>query len=672
MLNLHSDARSGAARTDPHESSHASTGDLFAARGSEGGAASRIDLVIAGERPATALTTLELVQAMERLNDAYRRGRSLIPDDRYDHEFVAELRHREPDHPFLRVPEPEPADAFNGARYRHTVPMLSIDKAYTPEAVQAFIDRAIEAGAALGLAAEAVEVVVTPKLDGNAGMRYEDALVTRGRNGYGTDVTHVLSLGVVPVPSDARGAGEIVIEKAYFDERIATQYGLRHPRNFIAGLLSADNLQGHHRDALHAGVCRFVSYQSLPNVRLPVRALAGAWEDLLGQLPAQVPYLCDGVVVAIANEPLRAALGSTEGFHRWMLALKRNETAVETSVIGIDMACGRTGRITPTLVLNPVELYGVTVDRATAHTAQHIKDLHLGPGAVVSIVRGGGVIPALVGVPRPAPQITVNFDRCPSCGGDTVWEGPYLTCPGSDVCPSQASARIEHFFHQLGTANGFGSAVSDQLVEAGLISIPTIYAQSVEGFVAAGISAGIARNLVSELRRSEQEPTADAVFLAAFGIRHLGVGMARRLLRHVPLEAIDTVTADQLQGIAGFGAETSPRIVAGLAAAMPAIRALLDRGFNLVRTPLASAAGAVRSPIAGMTIVFTGAMSASRDEMEARARELGATVGSSVTGKTSMLVCGANVGASKIAKATSLGVKTIGETEYRDLIEQEI
>lgn len=625
----------------------------------------KIDGAIAGAVDAALLSDAELLDACERLNDAYRRGEPLLSDARYDQVFVAELRRRDPDHPFLSAPEPEPDDAFVGTRYRHRVQMLSTLKAYGEDEVAAWCRRVRSTALAAGHTTEPI-VTVCAKLDGIAGYRYADALVTRGRNGWGTDVSRLLDIGVIPSTKSTDVAGELVIEQAYFDRELAGVHDLEHPRNFMAGLAGAETLKPHHSQALAAGVCRFVTYESLPRTSLPLAQFQKQWEQLMDDAQ-QVPYLCDGAVVSVDDPALRAELGATTSHHRWQLALKRNEIEANTPVREVRLTTGRTGRITPTLVVEPVAMYGVTITHVTAHTVAHITRHGLGPGAIVTITRGGGVIPKLLGVATPGDSQSVNLSTCPACGGDTEFDGTYLTCPHTSACGAQASRALQHFFATLGVCKGFGPSVTGKLAEAGYTRVVDIYVDGAKALEAAGLSSGIVRNLAAELERSRSEIVGDAIFIAALGVRHLGVGDSRKLLAHVPVEEVTRVTAERLLQIDGFGPITAPAIADALRKRDAEVTALLALGFNLERTR--PAATIVDSPIAGKTIVFTGTMiSGDRQQMEAQARRLGANVGGSVSSKTHLLVCGEKVGASKTEKASKLGVRVIREDDYLRLI----
>lgn len=630
---------------------------------------SSIETVLAGADVAQMLSTPDLVLALERLNDAYRRGSPLVTDARYDSEFIAELRAREPNHPFLQLPEPEPDDVFGEGveRVKHEIPMLSTEKAYTQVDVDAWLKRALAAAKELGKKGEDLLISVKPKLDGISGMDSGGVLATRGKNGYGSNITRVLERGVVPIGGRGLGAGEVVIVQRFFEEHISGPYGLAHPRNFMAGLAGADEVQDYHQIALEAGVCRFVPYATLSAVTVNVETFQKTWEQLMDEVQKCI-YLCDGVVAEFTDTDLKIALGSTSQSHRWQIALKKNSEFAETTVMSTRMTTGRTGRISPTLICSPVNFYGATVTKVTAHTANHLRELKLGKGARIQITRSGGVIPTYLKTLAPG-EVDADFDHCPACNGPTEWDGPYLTCTSFATCQEQAARSLRHFFGTLGVCNGFGPAVTDKLVTGGIKQISDVYNMNAGDMIAVGISAGVAQNLVEELARSRRAPISDAIFLGAFGVRHLGRGDARHLLSSIKLCDLKDITVERLQAIKGFGTVTSPLIVSAIRKLWPTIEAMLALGFNLQETPLAAAAAAVDSPIAGKTLVFTGTMTGgAREDMEAEARKLGATVGSGVTSKTSYLVCGQNSGAGKTGKAASLGVQILTEAEYRQML----
>lgn len=622
-----------------------------------------IPALLSGATKPAELDEDALVLVCEHLNAAYRRGSPLVTDLVYDRDFLGELRSRNPEHPFLLTPEPEPDDSFNGERVRHQQPMLSTAKAYDAKAVRAWTQRIRAAAQDLGIAVDGVMIETTPKLDGIAGHRYDKMLVTRGKNGFGVDVSRILEAGVIETLPGVQGPGEIVVEQAFFAEQLAEQFDLDHPRNFMAGLCGSDEIKAHHQEALKSGVCRFVSYQSLEPIRVGLDEFDSRWEEIM--LSAQkVPYLCDGAVAQVADARIRDYMGATSHHHRWMLALKRNDQEVETEVLNVRLTTGRTGRVVPTLEVRPVEVGGATISNVVAHTARHLEEMGLGPGAMVRITRSGGVIPKLTGCTKPS-EMRVRMDACPCCNSATEMEGAYVVCPEAASCTAQAAAAIEHFFKTIATARGFGPAVCDALVERGITRVDQVYRMGVPEFVAAGISAGVAKNLVQELERSRREPLAPYLLLGAMGVRHLGRGDSRRLLEVIPIDRLWEISPDIVARAEGFGPLTSHPVARGVQKVWPVLKNLLDLNFNLEKPVVADP----QSKVAGMQVVFTGSMvSGSREDMEKQARAMGAKVGGSVTGKTQFLVCGANVGATKSEKARALGVQILTEDEWNRMI----
>lgn len=616
----------------------------------------------------------ELVATLTRYNDAYRRGAPEISDSEYEGAWLPALKARAPDHPFLAVPEPEAAAIeITGARVPLPAPMLSTEKAYTITEVNAWLTRIRAAAEQIGLDPSEVEIDVRPKLDGIAAHDTGTLVCTRGRGGFGTDISRWFS-GATPIQTSGgrgRGAGEIVIDRRYFDEILSPTYDLDHPRNYVAGLVASQSTRDYHQQALADRKVILVSYDDLPTRTRRITDLADHWERDLEELQSDSPYLCDGAVAQVRSAALREQMGSGTRHHRWQIALKRNDSFAETEITSIRMTTGRTGRITPTMEIVPVELYGVTISWASAHTVQHLYDLKLGPGAKVVVTRAGGVVPALERVITPSASIGADLDHCPSCAHPTERDGPYLVCPNLSGCPAQTSRALGHFFKTLAVANGFGDSVTDALAAAGIRRPVDVYGLTLKGFTDAGISTGIASNLIDELARSRSEPISDAILLGALGIRYLGRGSSRRLLEMYPIATLGGVTAAQITDIDGFGDITGPAIAASLEQRWPELEQLLALGFNLIPTPNRTARSTTQGLLAGKGVVFTGTMtSGQRRDMEQQARTLGANVQGSVSKRTHLLVCGQNVGATKTAAAAALGVTVMSEADYLAIINQ--
>lgn len=628
--------------------------------------------IVAGEVDASELSAEELQSICAHLNAEYRAGRPLVSNAAYDELFVGALRQLDPSNPFLATVEPE-GDVFDAPTVRHQRPMLTTDKAYTEEEVRRFFGRVTAAAEQLGLAG-APMFRATPKLDGIAGRDEAGVLVTRGDKFSGSDITYIFARGaVVAGGARGRGDGEIVVRQDYFESVLKPQFGLEHPRNFIAGFCGADAEKEHHRSAVAERAVVFVPYQTLTPWAGTAEEFLADWKGICEQIKQSVPYLTDGVIIEAVDPDLKAAMGANSAFHRWMLAIKeQGETAI-TNARDLTWQTGRTGRVTPVVELEPIHLSGATISRVTAHHAGMVKSLGIGPGAALQIIRSGEVIPKILQVVTPAAVVELPTE-CPRCKHPLEQDGDFLVCPNSLGCAAQVATGLIHFFKSLGNIDLFGPRTVEMLVQAGITDLRDIYGLSEERLLAIGFGPGQSANLVRELNRSRRQEIEDWRLLAAFGIRHLGNGDSRRLLTGFTLETlVEGVTPEAVAALDGFGAVTSESICSGLRERVDLIAAMLPM-FTLRRTGAAAPAtptaeSGTASPIAGKNVVFTGSMtSGSRSDMEEGARALGATVQSSVNGKTDYLVCGEKVGASKTGKAAALGVAVISEAEYLALI----
>jgi DNA ligase (NAD+) len=261
-------------------------------------------------------------------------------------------------------------------------------------------------------------------------------------------------------------------------------------------------------------------------------------------------------------------------------------------------------------------------------------------------------------------------ESCPSCGSELVWESDYLVCVNVMDCAAQKTHTIEHFFKVLGNVDGFGPSSIAKIYAGGVESLYEIYGLSREDYISFGFGPKQSENMVSQLQRSRDEAIEDWRFLAAFGIHRMGMGNCEKLLSVYPLEEIFDLNREQVIEIKGFSEKIADEVLPGLASVKNMFQALYGLGFNLVKTDTEAEVNVEDgSPVQGVLIVFTGTMrQGSRDEMKQQAKQLGAKVGSSITGKTDLLVCGAKVGASKMKKAEDLGVKILTEDEYLQML----
>ncbi|MBN6740545.1 NAD-dependent DNA ligase [Acidithiobacillus sp. MC6.1] len=612
-----------------------------------------------------------LLDRLEAANAAYRCGDPIIEDAEYD-ALVESLRQLEPDHPYLHGVEPEPDGLFSGTKIHHKSPMLSTEKAYTSEDLLAFYRRINACAQSLGMEPRAVTYTANAKLDGLSGRLYLDhthtRLSTRGNGFQGNDISEALSRGLVidmgMAPNTPYIDGEIVLDEDFFQEHLRP-LGFKHARNFMVGFMGADTIKDHHLLAGKSGKARFVAYTGLDSVSGTSDHFLARIEDISEDLRNRCAYATDGVVLSVDDPRIRAAMGATSHHHRWQIAFKTQTDSEETRVLDVHWQTGRTGRVTPVIEVEPVELSGATVRRATAHTASMIEKLGIGPGAVVRLVRAGEVIPKIVDVVERAKVLLP--ESCPSCGHPLEADGEYLLCP-SIHCKAQAEGRIAHFFKTLGNADGFGPKAVEKIIAQGVTTLPEVMELTEADFIGMGFGPGQAVNLQAETDRCVETPVEDWRFLAAFGIRHLGRGDSRHLLAAVGgLDALADISWETIASVDGFAEKTARSIAEDLAEAWSEIQEVRAFGFQIMaREQPASAASAGWRAFEGLALVFTGTFSVPREDLEEQARSLGAQVQSSVNKKTSALVIGEKPGNSKVSKAQALGVSTWTEAFYRE------
>ena len=610
--------------------------------------------------------TSKLVSFLEEASLAYRNGSPIIDDDTYDHIFLAELQRRDPEHSFLKKIEEEPD--FGTGRLKHSEPMLSIEKSYSVEETQKWVNRVLKEANKKTIDKDGIRVIATAKLDGLAAVYREDGLLaTRGDGTHGNDITSCFDKGVVNVGEGIPGVGELVMTTDYFEKNLK-QLGYAHPRNICVGVVNSDEVNEDFIEALKDGAVRFVPYSTMDRWEGSFDELINNHEQIQQQVLESCQYPTDGVVVEITHGLLKTELGSTSHHHRWQIALKQRSATKQTTIMDIVWQTKRTGRVTPVLEVESIELSGANVSRVTAHHAGNVKALQLGKGAVISVERSGEVIPKIVDVVKTASS-TMIAKACSSCGQDLSWQRDFLVCTNHSSCPAQMENTLEHFFKIHGQVDGFGSKSIEKLVAGGIDTLEKIYSSNEEDFINVGFGPGQSKNLRRELDRSISVDTEDWRFLGAFGIPQLGRGDSRRLLQHFRITDLAKITQEEIMEIEGFAEISSADIIQGLSKRWSTIHHMLGLGFNLIETPLLSEAEAIESPISDMKVVFTGKMiSGSRSEMKKNALDLGAQVQSSVSSKTDMLICGEKVGPAKIAKAEKLGVRVISEEEYNSLL----
>lgn len=586
----------------------------------------------------------------------YTTTKPLISDEKYDG-LRKELQNWDPNNEYF---DAVGSVVLDGEKYTHAEPMLSTSKTWSTEQLQTFVDRVIKEANEIGV--KKVSFKVTPKLDGMAGKYRKGVLATRGNGRTGNVVTHILGLGVVAIGGKKEGVGEIVMSQTYFDQYLSDEFA--HPRNVVIGAVNADKIRPSITKTLQAGKIHFVRYATLPTWTGSGKSLVAKVAEITQDLASKVDYPLDGMVAEVTNAKVKKHMGATNHHHCWQTAIKAEGEVKETTVLDIGWQTGRTGKITPVLRLKTVEVDGANISNVTAHHAGNVKQKKLGKGAKVNIIRSGGVIPKLKSVTKTA-KVSIPT-TCSVCKGAIEWRKDNIYCTSHDSCPKQAQTGLFYFFKLIETAKGFGPKTLDTLVSNGYVSIESIFALKEKDFLDIKFGDKQAKNLEQALKVGIATEIEDARFLAAFGIEDLGLGASRKLLSVHPFDTLNTLTKKDINAIDGFGEKTSGSIATDLTEQWPTIDHIKGLGFKLTTTPLVSEFESIESPIAGKKILFTGTMSQDRKKMKAAARELGAVVVTSTSGKTQIVVTGEAPSASKVADATNATVYT--EAEYNMLI----
>jgi DNA ligase (NAD+) len=611
----------------------------------------------------------ELEELLAIANALYRGGAEMVSDKVYDFVLMAELKSRNPLHPFLNQVEPEPA--FYGKTVELPTKMLSTDKAYSVTEIESWVKRIKKVAAELEKDFSTLLFKVTPKLDGYAAFDDGEKLYTRGDGVKGTDISRVFERGLQVANQGARGlgAGEVVISKSYFASQLAALFD--NSRNFQASIIKEKDLSPHAEKAINQGAAVFYPFALLPCWMGTATELFADFENIIKSIWHQLDFDVDGVVLEVVDHEIKEFMGATRHHHRWQIAYKENLNSAQVKVLSVTPQTSRSGRITPVAELEPTRLSGALIQRATAHNYQMVVDKGIGAGAIIRLARSGEVIPKIEEVlTAVTPDIPTH---CPSCGQELIWDGKFLMCTNTLACPAQVSNTIEHFFKTLANNDGFGAATIAKLYEHNIRNIGQIYQLQAEDFVAMGFGAKQSANLVTQLQRSRAEEIEDWRFLAAFGVFRIGRSPCEKLLKKYSLEEVFNLTEADIVAIEGFAEKTAAAVTQGFQRIQPLFEEIYALGFNLkssreVTSPLSTEAQTA-NPLAGKLIVFTGTMvQGSRDEMKRQAKAFGAKVGDAVSSKTDLLVIGEKVGATKLQAAQEKGVKIVTEAEYLELI----
>ena len=607
------------------------------------------------------LTDEDLLEFCKFANQRYRDGSPIISDEDYDFIYALELSKRLPDHPFLQKVEDENV-GFSEEKIKLPEKMLSTDKAYSWEEVNKWLERIRKFSEEIDFSLDNIQIKGTAKLDGFAGFDDGNKLYTRGDGNKGSDITRVFERGLGTFNNSHRGQGpgEIVVKRSYFEKHLSGHF--EYPRNFQASLIKEKELDQFAKDAIANEAALFVPFSQLPFWAGSISEFTNNFNSIVSDLESGVDFDIDGVVFEIVNSELKSHMGSNRKFHRWQIAFKENKEKAQVKVLSVTAQVGRTGKITPVAELEPTQLSGATIYRASGHHYGLVKEQGLGSGSVIELTRSGLVIPKINKVIRSVKAEIPS--KCPSCDENLTWESDFLMCLNHEACKDQIIGKIIYFYKVLANNDGFGEATIQKLYDEGIRNVGDIYKLTEFNLVSMGFGEKTSQNLINQLIRSRQESIEDWRFLAAFGVLRLGMGNCENLLKNYPLDQVFDLSVDDISNIDGFAELTAELIFNGLLNIKPQYENLIKDGFELEKTLILGETNTSDNLYHNKKIVFTGSMSSSRAELQKQAKAFGAIVGSSVSSKTDLLIIGENVGQSKIKAAEKHGVEILSEAEY--------
>ncbi|NLN39125.1 MAG: NAD-dependent DNA ligase LigA [Smithella sp.] len=642
----------------------------------------------------------------------YQQDDPEISDAKYD-ELMRELQNLEelfPDDGLASSPTQRvgAAPLAKFSPFEHPRPMLSLANAFTPEEITDF-DARIRRMADL----DRMEYVAEPKLDGLAvNLIYEHGLfvrgATRGDGATGEDITQNLRTipslplemkksGAHPVPDFIEVRGEVYMERASFGKlnhrrAVDGEEPFANPRNAAAGSLRQLDPKITARRPLSifvygAGLLKGMQFsthfgilEALRQWGFPVNHLIEKADDIsaciayfgrISSLRPELPYEIDGVVLKVNDLTVQEVLGSVSRSPRWALACKFPAAQATTLIRDIVVQVGRMGTLTPVAVMEPVNVGGVMVSRATLHNEDEIRKKDIRIGDTVVIQRAGDVIPEVVSVVTSRRTGEEKFfympSHCPECGSNVVrLEGEAAHRCVNLSCPAQIKEHIRHFASRDAMdIDGLGEKVAASLFDAGLIADPAdLYFLTEEKLLPL---ERMAQKSVSNLLDSIQMSKTPAwdKFIFALGIRHVGEKTARLLAQHFAgIDELMGADVEDLTQIKEIGPEIAHSIVGFFSE--PKNREVIDKFLRAGISPLVQRQRKDR-PLDGKYFVFTGTLETlGRNEAKTLVQELGGTVQSSVGGKTSFVVAGASPG-SKLEQARNRAVAVITEKEFLKL-----
>ena len=598
----------------------------------------------------------------------------------------------------------------NFTQVAHKYPMLSLANTYNEQDVADWYE-----SVSRGLGGEPFEVCCEMKYDGlSISLTYVDGKlvsgVTRGDGVHGDDVTaNVKTIRCIPLvlkegtgyPKEFEIRGEILMPWKVFEqlnaEREAAEEPLfANPRNAASGTLKSqnsklvasrrldaylyyllgDNLpaEGHYENLQAAAHWGFKISQGMKKVGSleEIYQFINYWDTERKNLPVAT----DGIVLKVNSLRQQRALGYTAKSPRWAIAYKFKAERACTRLNEVTYQVGRTGAVTPVANMDPVQLAGTIVKRATLNNEDFIRSFDLHIGDYVYVEKGGEIIPKIVGVAvekRQQDAVPVEFIKtCPECGTPLVrYEGEAAHyCPNDTGCPPQIKGRIEHFIARRAmNIDSLGPETVDEYYRRGLIhNIADLYKIQVQDINGTGNRERSAQKIVNGIEASKKVPFERVVF--ALGIRFVGETSARLLARRFKtMDALQAATMQQLMDIDGVGEVIAKSVITYFANPVNQEIVARLRSYGLQMQLSEEQIEGTSDRLSGKSIVISGVFTKhSRDEYKALIEKNGGKNVGSISGKTSFILAGDNMGPSKLQKAEKLGVPLVDEATFLEMI----
>lgn len=667
---------------------------------------------------------MEVKEQIERLrNELHRHNYNYyvlnapeISDQEFDR-MMRELQDLEAAHPEFDDPDSPTRRVGSDLNQEfvqvpHRYPMLSLSNTYNKQEVADFYERVRS-----GLEGEPFEICCEMKYDGlSISLTYEQGrlvrAVTRGDGVQGDDVTeNVKTIRCIPLRLNGNGypeefeiRGEILMPWTSFEtlnrEREEREEPLfANPRNAASGTLKSKNSAVVAQRKLDAYLYYLLGehipfdghYENLQAARSWGFKISGGMKkvttlqniyDFIDYWDVErknLPVATDGIVLKVNSQRQQRALGYTAKSPRWAIAYKFQAERARTRLNAVTFQVGRTGTVTPVANMDPVQLAGTVVRRATLHNADVMEQLDLHIGDMVYVEKGGEIIPKIVGVdadargPETGPKAEFII-RCPECGAELVrYEGEAAWyCPNDTACPPQIKGRIEHYISRRAmNIDSLGPETVDDYYRRGLIrdvaDLYDIQVQQING--EDGTREKSAQKIVRSIADSVEVPFERVVF--ALGIRFVGEIAAKALARHFKsMDALASASLEDMLQINGIGVVIAESVIRYFAneANRDLVRRLREKG---VRMELSDEELSSHSDkLSGQSIVVSGVFSLhSRDEYKAMIEQHGGKNVGSISSKTSFVLAGANMGPAKLEKAGKLGIPILSEEEFLKKIE---